>query len=168
MKILVAVDESACSDAAIESIIDRDYNLESTEIKVVTVIEPVVYEYTVTGIYFESLGEAQKELRKNREALLQTKIEELLKAFPKAKISAGLLDGPAADCIIDEAKSWQADLVVVGSHSRSGLEHFLLGSVAEKVVNHSPCSVEVVKKKKILNGTDTNQQKGQEQQALAL
>jgi nucleotide-binding universal stress UspA family protein len=50
-------------------------------------------------------------------------------------------DVPAAEGIINAAKEAQADLIVVGSHGRSGLGRMLLGSVAGKVVAHSPLPV---------------------------
>lgn len=40
-----------------------------------------------------------------------------------------------ADVIVDEAKRWPADLIVIGTHGRRGVSHLLLGSVAEKVVH---------------------------------
>ncbi len=166
MKTLIAIDDSACSAVAIQSIIDREYNDFSGEIRVVTAIEPIAYEYTVTGIYFESFGEAQREMHESRKALLEKNVEALLHAFPKAKITAATLDGPAAESIVEEAKRWKADLVVVGSHGRSGFEHFLLGSVAEKVVNNAPCSVQVVKQKK--PATTEKSKKTEEPEALAL
>ena len=47
--------------------------------------------------------------------------------------------------IIDSAAEWRADLIVVGSHGRSGIPRFLLGSVAEFVARHAKCSVEIVR-----------------------
>ncbi len=47
--------------------------------------------------------------------------------------------------IIDYAKSMDIDLVVIGTHGRTGLMHVLLGSVAEKIVRKSPCPVLTVK-----------------------
>lgn len=49
--------------------------------------------------------------------------------------------GHAWEVIIQVAEDWRADLVVVGSHGRGGVERVLLGSVAEAVVRHSPCPV---------------------------
>ncbi len=49
--------------------------------------------------------------------------------------------------IIDYAKSFEIDLLVIGTHGRSGLMHVLLGSVAEKIVRKSPCPVLTVKPK---------------------
>jgi nucleotide-binding universal stress UspA family protein len=47
--------------------------------------------------------------------------------------------------ILDIASEWQADLIVVGSHGRKGLDKFLLGSVAESVARHAKCSVWIVR-----------------------
>jgi nucleotide-binding universal stress UspA family protein len=47
--------------------------------------------------------------------------------------------------ILDEAESWGADLIVVGSHGYRAWERFLLGSVSQSVVSHAKCSVEVVR-----------------------
>jgi nucleotide-binding universal stress UspA family protein len=47
--------------------------------------------------------------------------------------------------IIDLAKSWTADLIVMGSHGRTGVSRLFLGSVAEDVLKDAPCSVEIVK-----------------------
>jgi nucleotide-binding universal stress UspA family protein len=50
--------------------------------------------------------------------------------------------------IVDEATEWRADLIVVGSHGHTGLTRLLLGSVAQAVVAHAPCSVEVVRRRR--------------------
>ncbi len=52
--------------------------------------------------------------------------------------------GPAAVCIVDAAAALPAALVVVGTHGRSGLSRWVLGSVAERVMHVAPCSVLVV------------------------
>ena len=55
-------------------------------------------------------------------------------------------DGDPRSVIVDEAKEWSANLVVVGSHGYTGVKRWLLGSVAHSIVSHAPCSVEVVRK----------------------
>jgi nucleotide-binding universal stress UspA family protein len=47
--------------------------------------------------------------------------------------------------ILDTAKKQQVDLIIMGTHGRTGLQHVLLGSVAEKVVRLAPCPVLVVR-----------------------
>ena len=54
-------------------------------------------------------------------------------------------DGDPRSVIVDEAENWKADLIVVGSHGYTGIKKWLLGSVAQSVVSHAPCSVEVVR-----------------------
>ena len=49
--------------------------------------------------------------------------------------------GDPADAIVSEAAQLGADLIVMGTHGRTGLQHVLLGSVAEKVVRHASCPV---------------------------
>ena len=48
--------------------------------------------------------------------------------------------------ILDEAKAWGADLIVLGSHGRHGWDRLLMGSVAESVALHAHCSVEVIRR----------------------
>jgi nucleotide-binding universal stress UspA family protein len=55
------------------------------------------------------------------------------------------LEGDPQTAIADYARTWGADVIVVGTHDRSRVEKLLLGSVSESVVKHSPCSVLVVK-----------------------
>ena len=53
--------------------------------------------------------------------------------------------GRAADEIVIQAKEDEVELIVMGSHGRSGISHLLVGSVAESVVRHAPCPVLVVR-----------------------
>lgn len=59
-----------------------------------------------------------------------------------------MLEGTPQKEIISKAIEWNADLIVMGTHGRTGLEHLLMGSVAEYVVRHSPIPVMVIPKKK--------------------
>jgi nucleotide-binding universal stress UspA family protein len=47
---------------------------------------------------------------------------------------------------LSEAAEWEADLIVVGSHGRRGVNRFLLGSVSEAVALHANCSVEIIRR----------------------
>ena len=53
--------------------------------------------------------------------------------------------GDPASTILQEARDARIDLIVMASHGRTGLSHFLMGSVAEKVVRHATCPVMVVR-----------------------
>jgi nucleotide-binding universal stress UspA family protein len=56
-----------------------------------------------------------------------------------------MLEGPAAEEIIDLACREQVDLIVMCTHGRSGLSRWIYGSVANKVLQHAPCPVFLVK-----------------------
>jgi nucleotide-binding universal stress UspA family protein len=60
-------------------------------------------------------------------------------------VSVSTPDAEPRHGIVDEARRWNADLIVMGSHGRSGFDRLLLGSVAEGVLRHAPCSVEIVR-----------------------
>jgi nucleotide-binding universal stress UspA family protein len=62
-------------------------------------------------------------------------------------VQAFVMSGKPADAVIEIAKEHGSDLIVLGSHGRTGLEKLLMGSVAERVIVLSPCSVLVVKSK---------------------
>jgi nucleotide-binding universal stress UspA family protein len=53
--------------------------------------------------------------------------------------------GEPAAAIVEAAREWSANLIVIGSHGRSGFDRVLLGSVAEGVSRHAPCPVMVVR-----------------------
>jgi len=55
-------------------------------------------------------------------------------------------EGDAKTAILAAAAAWPADLIVMGSHGRTGLDRVLLGSVSEGVVHRAPCSVEIVRR----------------------
>jgi nucleotide-binding universal stress UspA family protein len=60
------------------------------------------------------------------------------------KVEIVIRIGKASKCILNEAKEWEADLIVVGSHEHTALTRLLFGSVSRFVCEHARCSVEVV------------------------
>lgn len=62
------------------------------------------------------------------------------------KVSTHVLRGDAAHEIVELAKREGCDLVIIGTHGRTGIRHVVLGSVAEKVVRHAACQVLVVRR----------------------
>ena len=72
---------------------------------------------------------------------LTAKIEKLKNASVTKAIHTGVVSLE----IIDYVRTEQVDLIVMGTHGRGGLEHILIGSVAEKVVRKSPCPVLTVR-----------------------
>jgi nucleotide-binding universal stress UspA family protein len=77
----------------------------------------------------------------------QELVQQAEKVLNKAgyKTQTAVEEGDPNSKIIDQAKKWKADLIVMGSHGRKGLNRFLMGSVAQTVSRHAPCSVEIVR-----------------------
>jgi len=61
------------------------------------------------------------------------------------KVSGAVLSGNVKDVILEEARQWDADLIVVGSHGRRGFKRLLLGSVSDAIAMNAHCSVVVVR-----------------------
>jgi len=149
-KILLATDGSECSHAAAISIASRPWPV-GVEIRVLSVVE----FYLLTAQTFlqppfipsSHIPVLQEDaLKYAKDAVAHA--TELLSASG-AKISqsiSDLLKSPRT-VILEEATQWGADLIVVGSHGRRGIDRFFLGSVAESVATHADCSVEVVRRR---------------------
>lgn len=146
MKILLAVDGSPCSDAAVEEIARRPWP-EGSSVKVLTAFElpmpPTPEGWALPANYFEEMDVA---LRTQSVSIVDQAIAKLKSKLGKGiSIDGAILPGPPRVVILDEAESWGADLIVVGSHGYRAWERFLLGSVSQSVVSHAKCSVEVVR-----------------------
>jgi nucleotide-binding universal stress UspA family protein len=143
MKILLAVDDSKYSEAATEAIIQQT-RPQDTTLRVLAVNERPSH-LTAGGMagYDPALDEELKEEVKESEALL-AKTVELLRSKGFAVSSSAEWGDPKYK-IIDVAEEWGADLIVLGSHGRSGLNRFLMGSVSEAVARHAHCSVTIVR-----------------------
>ena len=148
MKILLAVDGSPCSDAAVEEVGRRPWP-EGSLVKVLSAFElptplaPLTPEaWSLPLNYFEEMDVA---LRKQAQTIVNQALEKLKSLNKTIAIDGQCIPGPPRTVILDEAETWGADLIVVGSHGYRAWERFLLGSVSQSVVSHAKCSVEVVR-----------------------
>jgi universal stress protein A len=85
----------------------------------------------------------------NEEAL--TRLQDLMRGAFAGTWNVEVAVGHPADTIVRVAQEGGADLIVMGTHGRTGLQHVLLGSVAEKVVRLAPCPVLTVRHKSVPN-----------------
>jgi nucleotide-binding universal stress UspA family protein len=144
MKILLATDGSEFSLVAAGSVASRPWPAGS-EIKVISVAEsiaPAIEEWYVDLSLMDNLREAATTSA--GEAVLAAEKEISEKGL---KVTGSVLNGFARATIVDEAKEWGADLIVVGSHGLRGVSRILIGSVAETVAVHAHCSVEVIRER---------------------
>ena len=79
----------------------------------------------------------------NRARQLVNQIAELLRHSGFA-VQTVVEEGEPKVETVKQAERWKADLIVLGSHDRSGAAKFLMGSVAKAVARHAPCSVNIV------------------------
>ncbi|HWE35989.1 MAG TPA: universal stress protein [Isosphaeraceae bacterium] len=76
---------------------------------------------------------------------IEERLRELYPTSATVEVEYRLREGEPAEEAVRQAKGLGCDLIVVGSHGRTGLDRLLLGSVAEAVLRHAPCPVLVVK-----------------------
>lgn len=141
-KILCAVDLSEGSSKVLEGATTLAAKLGG-EVSLVHVFDHPLYNmptgFSPPAGYAAALIEADKGIRDQLEA----RLGEMAQSASQAGVAvvAKLLEGPAAQVITDEAQSGAYQYIVVGTHGYSGFKHFLLGSVAERVVRLAACPV---------------------------
>lgn len=102
--------------------------------------------WLVPESYYENLLQRQQEQARNAVAQAERQIiaSNERRAEP-LKVSTEIINGDPREAIPQEAASWQADLIVVGSHGWRGLKRWWLGSISSAVLSHAHCSVLIVR-----------------------
>jgi nucleotide-binding universal stress UspA family protein len=140
--IVVPVDGSSASDMAIEKALGLAQAFKST-VAIVSVVDN--YAFTGVGVDF---AYGQAEYLKAATAESNAAISAARQRFEALgiKVTSSLVEGHAVyKGILDTAASTNADLVVMGSHGRKGLEKLVLGSVASQVLAHAHLPVLIVR-----------------------
>lgn len=140
MKILLALDDSKFSEAALNAVLAQ-FRPQDTQVRVTHVLQPIAF--TAPPQMSAKYAPELEELGKQGRELLERAAKTLRAAHFQAETS--LEKGDVRLKLIDLAAEWNADLIVLGSHGRSGIPRLLLGSVAEFVARNAGCSVEVVR-----------------------
>jgi nucleotide-binding universal stress UspA family protein len=146
MKVLVAIDDSQYSTDAIEQLGARPWWGDTQFLLLHVTNIPSVQQWRIWGLEVDwAMREkvlAQAQTMVDDQAGLLTKL--VTKGIEiKSKIAES--EDHIAERIVKEAEDWDADLIVTGSHGRTGVKKFLLGSVAESVLMQAPCSVEIIR-----------------------
>lgn len=139
-RILVPVDFSECSVAALRTAIELAEHFDAS-IDVVYVWEQPYYVNPELMLYVPG-GDGQSLIDYAR-AQAEEELEGVLTRVPDSKvpIHRRLANGRPHKKIIEIVEAEKFDLVVMGTHGRTGLTHLILGSVAEKVIRRSPAPV---------------------------
>jgi len=146
MKVLLPTDGSDCSISAARHIAAQPWP-QGSLFKVLSVEELVAVgnQMNAASLSVSLLERLTTEARDRANSAAETAKEILSRAQLALDSGNPTLIGEPRSVILDTAKEWGADLIVVGSHGRRGLDRFLLGSVSEAVAIHAPCSVRVVR-----------------------
>jgi nucleotide-binding universal stress UspA family protein len=143
-KILLATDGSDSSNAAARSIAQRPWP-EGAEFRILTVIEPSAPLLRAPYFSHEVLEELRgKDMQRAQEAVSSAE-NILYDANIQASSTIAVPAATAKELILSEAAEWNADMIVVGSHGRRGVNRLLLGSVSEAIALHAQCSVEIIR-----------------------
>jgi nucleotide-binding universal stress UspA family protein len=147
MNLLLALDESGCSEAALRAVINQ-FRPRDTTVRVVHVIEwprelPTSFMFAGGPAAGARVVAAHDEIRRRSCELAERAVSRLHRA--RFSASAHVIEGDARDEILAQAEAWPADAIVIGSHGRRRLDHLLLGSVSDGVVRRVSCSVLVVR-----------------------
>ncbi len=148
MKILIATDGSDFSRAAVAKCAQMLKLSENPQIKIISVYEqmaPMAAEpFAISAQYYQEMMDLA---RKQCETFAADSAEQIKKILPgsNSNVETEVRLGAPARVIVDEAKDWNADLIVVGSHGRSFWGRLTLGSVSDAIVHHASCSVLVAR-----------------------
>jgi nucleotide-binding universal stress UspA family protein len=151
-RVVVGTDLSELGDRAVCEAIRTCDKYEASELHVLSVADD-----QLVGIRLP--GQENVQSRKDAEQTLCRHVGGLVDQYltsggqvPMERVAVYVSTGSAAERIVSLAESVEADLIVIGTHGRSGLKRVLLGSVAEEVVRRAPCGVFVIRPRDFLDG----------------
>jgi len=146
MKILLAIDGSSFSDAAVKELATKPWPVNS-EVKIVSVVEPPLLPTVETWVPPDNYIEALDAAAEDQARTIVNKAADRVRREQgdHLRVSTEIVKGHPKHAIIDEADFWGADLILMGSHGYRGLTRLWLGSVSQAVASHANCSVEIVR-----------------------
>jgi universal stress protein A len=141
-KVLVPVDFSPLSQKAFRYALRLSQQFK-TELTLLHVLEPLVPpSFEGFSIGLPDSSEEPSEAKKSLKALVDS-----ARGTGVSKVRSTCCRGLASHEIVEAAKEFDVDLIVIGTHGYTGWKHFCIGSTAERVVRAAPCPVLVVREK---------------------
>ena len=141
-RIVAATDLTKASSRAASAAIDmaKQYQAKLLAVHVLSFPTPYLGPGPGSPVLYERL---EKEARQHAESVLSSLAKKAQKAGVDTETA--ILTGPTDDRIVSFAKRKSADLIVVGTHGRTGVSKFFLGSVAARVISTASCPVLAVR-----------------------
>jgi nucleotide-binding universal stress UspA family protein len=145
MKVLLATDGTPTAERATAAVAERAWPAD-TEIEVVTVIHtrfPLLPDpqLMLAAAHQQLLAQA----REQAPSIVRHAARRIEAESRTVRVTTKIVEGEPKASILQEARDWGADLIVLGSHGHGALTGLLLGSVAQAVALHAPCSVLIVR-----------------------
>ncbi|MBS1796798.1 MAG: universal stress protein [Acidobacteria bacterium] len=143
MKILIGTDGSTYSRKAIGECCRMFAEKDDLQFKIVSNYEAAVPldAFATTAQFADQRNQAAQETAENNVA---EAVELIREKIPGVSIETVVAMDFPERFIVEEARSWGADLIVMGSHGRGFWGRLTIGSVSNAVLHHAPCSVLII------------------------
>ncbi len=145
MKILIAVDESDYAQAIFDFVAKSHWT--DSDIVVLSVVDPLKINSLMAVLPGPVLDEMVEKNLQRAKTLTTSVANQIQSATKSCQVREEILEGKPAQVILEFAQEWKADLIVMGSHGKTGFSKLLLGSVSLAVTSHASCSVLLVRLK---------------------
>jgi nucleotide-binding universal stress UspA family protein len=142
MKVLLAIDEDTASEEAVNQVGGRRWE-EGTTVRVLHVVGKFVPP--AQELWYDAGGDPERARQEVRAR--STELTDRVGGWLREQgltVETAVRDGEPGSAVVEEAKEWGADLIVLGSRGHTGLRRLLEGSVSRYVVDHAHCPVEVI------------------------
>ena len=142
-KILVPLDGSDLSECSLPHVQEIALGCKTAKVILLRVIEP----FYLSGTVLAELGDTEvKSLRDKSRTFAVKYLEDTAKKLENAgiKVETAIIEGNAANAILDYASKQKVDLLIMSTHGSSGVVRFMVGSVADKIIRHSSAPVLLV------------------------
>lgn len=142
-KVVIAVRDELFGGAILDFVRKHTWPAR-TQFHLAFVIEPNALKNSLI-IPVEVVQDIEKDEKLSGKQVLNYMARAIYKAVPGVRVKRHLLDGLPKHELVDLCARLDADLIVLGSHTRKGLDRLLLGSVANAVVSNAACSSMVIR-----------------------
>jgi nucleotide-binding universal stress UspA family protein len=144
MKILIPVEDNLFGSLIVNFLKQHEWP-EDTSFRVVNVVEPYFLDHGSRVEFADVLSSTDSQMLGAAIQIVEDVAAYIKDSFPSAAISHEVVEGHVTDMIVARAREWQADLIVAGSHGRSGFNRFVLGSTSLALLSEAPCPTLLVK-----------------------
>lgn len=144
MRVLVPIEDPLFASLLLEFIAGHKWN-EATEFFLLHVIEPFLLEKSSSLTFARLLSLSEQEMTRTAGEMLSQAASVLQERLPHCKVRTEVKTGRVLKEVLDIAVTEKAELIIAGSHGRSGFNQLMLGSVSLALVSDAPCPVILVK-----------------------